>query len=62
VNPRSSTRCEREGRDSLVLIVEAEDISSLRAALNMYLRLVSIADEVTAIAKKEQSRIPGAEE
>ena len=52
VNPRSRTRCEFEGTDTLVLIVEADDISSLRAALNMYLRLVNIADEVTGLIKK----------
>lgn len=52
VNPRSRTRCELVGANLLQLTVEADDLSSLRAALNMYLRLVSIADEVTTIAKK----------
>jgi KEOPS complex subunit Pcc1 len=52
VNPRSTTRCELEGADILVLTVVAQDTSSLRAALNMYLRLVNIADEVTCLVKK----------
>jgi len=50
VNPRSSTRCWVEGTDTLVLKVEAQDIAALRAALNMFLRLVSIADEMQQIA------------
>ncbi|HEX3001557.1 MAG TPA: KEOPS complex subunit Pcc1 [Methanoregula sp.] len=52
VNPRSSVSCRLEGSDTLVLTVTAQDTSSLRAALNMYLRLVTVADEVTGIAKK----------
>ena len=51
VNPRSATRCELEGTDTLVLIVEADDTSSLRAALNMYLRLVNVADEVGGLVE-----------
>jgi len=51
VNPRSTTRCELEGKDTLVLIVEADDTSSLRAALNMYLRLVNVADEVGGLVE-----------
>lgn len=50
VNPRSATRCWVEGADTLVLRVEAQDIAALRAALNMFLRLVSIADEMQQIA------------
>jgi KEOPS complex subunit Pcc1 len=50
VNPRSSTRCWLEGTDILVLQVEAQDIAALRAALNMFLRLVSIAEEMQEIA------------
>jgi len=46
INPRSSTRCWLEGEDTLVLIVEAQDPASLRAALNMALRLVNVADEM----------------
>jgi KEOPS complex subunit Pcc1 len=52
VNPRSTTRCELEGTDMLVLTVAADDIPSLRAALNMYLRLVNIAEEVTDLVAK----------
>jgi len=48
-NPRSATRCSIEG-ETLVLIVEAEDLAALRAALNMFLRLVNIADEMQEIA------------
>ena len=46
VNPRSTTRCWLEGQDTLVLNVEAQDIAALRAALNMVLRLVNVADEM----------------
>jgi KEOPS complex subunit Pcc1 len=46
VNPRSITRCWLEGEDTLVLNVEAQDIAALRAALNMVLRLVNVADEI----------------
>jgi len=46
VNPRSITRCWLEEEDILVLNVEAQDIASLRAALNMVLRLVNVADEM----------------
>jgi KEOPS complex subunit Pcc1 len=46
VNPRSAARCELIGNNLLVLSVTAEDISALRAALNMYLRLISVADEM----------------
>ncbi len=46
VNPRSAARCDMEADNILVLSVSAEDISALRASLNMYLRLISVADEM----------------
>jgi KEOPS complex subunit Pcc1 len=46
VNPRSTTQCWLEGEDVLVLKIEAHDTAALRAALNMYLRLVNVADEM----------------
>ena len=46
VNPRSVVACRLEGENTLVLTVTAQDTSSLRAALNMYLRLVNVADEM----------------
>jgi len=46
VNSRSTTQCWLEGKDMLVLKVEAQDIAALRAALNMVLRLVNVADEM----------------
>ena len=49
VNPRSQTRCRLEGQETLVLTIEAQDIAALRAALNMFLRLVSVADEMQDI-------------
>lgn len=49
VNPRSVVTCRLEGPDTLVLDVDAADISSLRAALNMYLRLVNVAEEMQEI-------------
>jgi KEOPS complex subunit Pcc1 len=52
VNPRSATRCWIEGTTTLVLQVKSEDVSALRAALNMFLRLVNVADEVRDLVKK----------
>ena len=49
VNPRSVVQCRIEGEETLVLTVEASDTSSLRAALNMYLRLVNVADEMQQV-------------
>ena len=53
VNPRSATRCWTEGATTLVLQVEARDTASLRAALNMYLRLVNVSDEVQDVVSGE---------
>ncbi|MFA6333219.1 MAG: KEOPS complex subunit Pcc1 [Methanoregula sp.] len=55
VNPRSAVACRLEGTDLLILTVTAHDTSSLRAALNMYLRLVNVADEVTDCVQKSVS-------
>jgi KEOPS complex subunit Pcc1 len=52
VNTRSATRCWLEGTTMLVLQVGADDAAALRAALNMYLRLINVADEVQGIVKK----------
>jgi len=49
VNPRSHTRCRLEGEDTIVLAIQAQDIHSLRAALNMSLRLVSVASDMQDI-------------
>jgi KEOPS complex subunit Pcc1 len=52
VNPRSRTRCRLEGDTVLLLTIEADDIPALRAALNMALRLVNVADEMQQIVSK----------
>ena len=52
VNPRSKTTCLLESDTLLLLRIEAEDIPALRAALNMALRLVNVADEMQQIAMK----------
>jgi KEOPS complex subunit Pcc1 len=52
VYSRSATRCWLEGSSILILKVEAQDTSSLRAALNMILRLVNVADEVQGLVNK----------
>lgn len=49
VNPRSATQCRVE-HETLVLTVEAQDLAALRAALNMFLRLANVADEMQDIA------------
>jgi len=52
VNPRSRTSCSLEGDDVLLLKIEAEDTAALRAALNMALRLVNVAEEMQQIARQ----------
>jgi KEOPS complex subunit Pcc1 len=49
VNPRTASRCWLEGENVLVLTIEAQDIAALRAALNMLLRLINVADEMQEI-------------
>ncbi len=49
VNPRSTTVWWLVGERTLVLKVEGQDTAALRAALNMYLRLVNIADEMQGL-------------
>ena len=49
VNSRSVTRAWVEDENILVLTVEARDSAALRAALNMTLRLVNVADEMQRI-------------
>jgi KEOPS complex subunit Pcc1 len=46
VFPRSEVRITLDGGDLLVISVSAEDIPALRAALNLWLRLVSVAGEM----------------
>jgi KEOPS complex subunit Pcc1 len=53
VNPRSTTCCWTEGETTLVLKISAQDTASLRAALNMYLRLISVSDEVQDLVSGE---------
>ena len=49
LNPRSTAQCWLDGTDTLILKVEAQDTAALRAALNMYLRLVNVAEEMQEI-------------
>lgn len=50
VGDRSSVRIRLESDDMLVLDVSATDIPALRAALNTWLRLVTIAVEMRELA------------
>jgi len=50
INPRSRITVRREGDETVVLEVEADDIAALRAALNMWLRLISVAAEMQDLA------------
>ena len=45
INPRTEVTIDLRG-DDLVISASAEDIPALRAALNMWLRLVSVASEM----------------
>ncbi|MDO9324418.1 MAG: KEOPS complex subunit Pcc1 [Methanoregula sp.] len=51
VNTRSRTSCRLESDTVLLLTIEADDLPALRAALNMALRLVNVAEEMQEIAK-----------
>jgi KEOPS complex subunit Pcc1 len=52
VNTRSRTSCRLEGDTVLLLTIEADDLPALRAALNMALRLVNVADEMQQIVSE----------
>jgi KEOPS complex subunit Pcc1 len=47
--PRITTKVWLEGDTTLVLTVQASDLSALRAALNMWLRLINVAYEMQEI-------------
>ncbi|MDD1673129.1 MAG: hypothetical protein LUP99_01820 [Methanomicrobiales archaeon] len=47
--PRTITRVWLEGNETLILQVQATDLSALRAALNMWLRLINVAYEMQEI-------------
>jgi KEOPS complex subunit Pcc1 len=51
INPRTEVRVSLETGDRVVIAVSADDIPALRAALNMWLRLVSVAGEMVEIAE-----------
>ena len=51
-NPRSRAECMLEGRETLVLKIAARDIAALRAALNMWLRLINVAKEMQDLIKR----------
>lgn len=53
VHTRSRAECTLEGPGTLVLKVRARDVPALRASLNMWLRLVNVADEMQAFAPRE---------
>lgn len=55
VNSRSTTTCHVECGNILILKVEAQDTAALRAALNMGLRLVNVADEMHQVIEESKS-------
>lgn len=56
VNPRSWAECRFEEPNTLVLTVSAADVAALRASLNMWLRLVNVAQEMQdLIVEKEKT-------
>ena len=52
---RSSATLRLVDTDTLELMVTAPDIPSLRAALNMWLRLVRVADETAGLAEEQRN-------
>ncbi len=58
VSPTSALRSRvvlSKKRGKLIISLEAEDISSFRAATNTWLRLVSVAAEMESILSKERT-------
>ena len=51
INPRTEVRIDLRG-DDLVISASAGDIPALRAVLNMWLRLVSVASEMLETAEQ----------
>ncbi len=54
VNPRSRAECRYEEPDSVVLRVSAMDLAALRASLNMWLRLVNVAQEMQDLVREQE--------
>lgn len=50
---RTRVDLHMEGNDTLVLSVSAADLPAMRAALNTWLRLMNIANEMQEIVKYE---------
>ena len=55
INPQRSRVVISKKRGKLIVSLEAEDISSFRAATNTWLRLVSVAAEMESILSKERT-------
>ncbi len=53
-HPRSKAECILESPDTLVLRVQAADIPALRASLNMWLRLISVAEEMQELLNNQE--------
>ncbi|RXE55119.1 hypothetical protein ABH15_12905 [Methanoculleus taiwanensis] len=52
---RSTARVWLEDDTTLVLLITAADTAALRAALNSWLRLINVADEVLDLVQGEKS-------
>ncbi|WOF17309.1 hypothetical protein F1737_06630 [Methanoplanus sp. FWC-SCC4] len=50
---RSKSEVSLSGNNTLILTVKAEDLSALRAALNTWLRLINIAEEMQEVIINE---------
>jgi len=55
INPQRSRVVISKKRGKLIVSLEAEDISSFRAATNTWLRLVLVAAEMESILSKERT-------
>jgi KEOPS complex subunit Pcc1 len=53
-NPRSKAECLLEPPDTVVLRVHAADVAALRASLNMWLRLILVADEMQELLNNQE--------
>lgn len=54
-NPRSTAECMLEAPDTLLLVVRAADLAALRASLNMWLRLISVAQEMNELLTHQET-------
>lgn len=54
---RSFAECSVSDENTLILTISADDIHALRASLNMWLRLIGLADEIVEYTRQSGEEI-----